>query len=433
MLGLAATAFAVHAEIPSETQSVVAKGETQITLGGSIRVRGEMRKNTSDFDSDLDDSDGWYDERVRLTLDATLGSVKGYIATEIGTGKTDDTYKWGTGGDGAGGVYTEGNSKRGDYSLLEGWMLYDPGMVGVKIGHMPLALGNKLFFDHSKFGDDAIVIFADPSKMLHVGLLAIKFTEGGTAGASDDTDGYVGLATVKTDMFNAGIDIVYLKDQNFGTDELKFWNYGLRADVKAGPVSIKADVEIQDGEYEAGANSIGGEAYLVGASAKLGPVNAGLEVGYGSGDDPSSANDNEIFVTSLSTGIPYIGFVYNVRAKGAAGMTASGVANTTYGKVSVNGSAGAMGYGVDLLYLMASEELEDKNAAGGDNDGVCEAGETCTDDIGFEVDAKVSYKLAKNLTYWIEGGYLVAGDVYNSAAKTADDAYALRHGIELSF
>ena len=34
VLSFAATAFAIHAEIPSETQAVVAKGTTQITIDG---------------------------------------------------------------------------------------------------------------------------------------------------------------------------------------------------------------------------------------------------------------------------------------------------------------------------------------------------------------------------------------------------------------
>ncbi|MDP3260151.1 MAG: hypothetical protein Q8M34_06160, partial [Thermodesulfovibrionales bacterium] len=52
-LGFAASAFAIHAEIPAETQAVVAKGTSQITLGGELRFRGELRNNT-----DLDKASG---------------------------------------------------------------------------------------------------------------------------------------------------------------------------------------------------------------------------------------------------------------------------------------------------------------------------------------------------------------------------------------
>jgi hypothetical protein len=49
-------AFAVHAEIPAETQAVVAKDDVQITLGGEIRIRGWNAKNIGD-DSQQDTSE----------------------------------------------------------------------------------------------------------------------------------------------------------------------------------------------------------------------------------------------------------------------------------------------------------------------------------------------------------------------------------------
>src|SRR5512135_638050 len=45
VLSFAASAFAIHAEIPSDTQAVVAPGATQITLGGELRVRGWYTDN----------------------------------------------------------------------------------------------------------------------------------------------------------------------------------------------------------------------------------------------------------------------------------------------------------------------------------------------------------------------------------------------------
>ena len=40
VLSFAASAFAIHAEIPSETQAVVSAQDIQIKLSGEIRVRG---------------------------------------------------------------------------------------------------------------------------------------------------------------------------------------------------------------------------------------------------------------------------------------------------------------------------------------------------------------------------------------------------------
>src|SRR4030067_1229056 len=90
VLGFAATVFAIHAEIPAETQSVVAKGTSQITLGGSIRFRGDVRNNTGDFNDDNADHMSSYDGRVRLSLDAQVSpNTTGRIHLESGSLSTD--------------------------------------------------------------------------------------------------------------------------------------------------------------------------------------------------------------------------------------------------------------------------------------------------------------------------------------------------------
>ena len=77
VLGFAASSFAIHAEIPAETQAVVAQSATQITIGGEIRVRGLYQENTQDFNSkatsSLNNGDAAkYDERVRLQIEAKV-------------------------------------------------------------------------------------------------------------------------------------------------------------------------------------------------------------------------------------------------------------------------------------------------------------------------------------------------------------------------
>jgi hypothetical protein len=48
-LGLAVNSFAVPAEIPTESTTATAKGDTQITIGGELRVRGVVQHNTGEF------------------------------------------------------------------------------------------------------------------------------------------------------------------------------------------------------------------------------------------------------------------------------------------------------------------------------------------------------------------------------------------------
>jgi len=229
VLSFAASAFAIHAEIPAETQAVVAKGGTQITLGGEIRVRGWYTKNlgtaeashtdginipggfTTGFVSNIFRNDvvvapivdqhttvtqtfskygvkansrAWYDQRVRLYVDAKVSdNVQGFVQLETGTAdqankgdyltSTSDKYFWGN-------FNSKPNSSLG---ILEAWILYKgTGLFGfnsgIKIGHMPLKLGHGQFFDHTQLGDDAIVFFMDPTKQIHIGLPTIQFALG---------------------------------------------------------------------------------------------------------------------------------------------------------------------------------------------------------------------------------------------------------------
>jgi len=423
VLGFTAVAFAIHAEIPSETQAVVAKGTTQITLGGEIRARGEYRE--VDFDNDTP-GDSYYDSRVRLSVDAQVTpNTEGFVQVEAGSGATDDNYKWGTAGNGAKGIYNVGNAKQGSFNILQAWILHKgEGLLGVpagvKVGHMPLALGNKLFFDHTKFGDDAIVFFVDPTKELHIGLLTAKFREGATNNA-DDANAYVGLFVYKLANGSISGDITYVDDQDkfapalFGPNsDVHFWNLGLRGDMKVDPVTIRADVELQTGKIvnTGGAEpKFKGYAFLVGADMKVDPVTLTAEFAYGSGQDSSS--DIKAFVTSLGAD-PHFTYVYEYRTPNACGVQYGGICNTMYVKLGASAQpVKDLTASLNLFWLRAN-----KVPAGGDKE------------IGIEIDPKITYKIDKNLTYWVEGGYLMAGDFWG---PNADDAYAIRHGIMLSF
>jgi hypothetical protein len=460
LLGFAASAFAIHAEIPSETQAVVAKGETQVTLGGSIRVRGEIRQNTTDLNDDLQDSMSWYDQRVRLSAGIKVSDdVTGLLMLESNGGGSDG-YTWGS-SNGAAGAYGVGNGKPTDMHINQAWINYTNDLINVKIGHMPLALGNKLFFDHRKFGDDAIVLYKDIDN-IHIAGIVIKLSEGlvttadicavdlvnnltgiappdgipdvpivlalpaagacpvgtvaidtssavDTAGAGD-ANGYVGLVAYKGDGYNISGDITWV-DDNANTTDL--YNLGVRADAKLSDlVTIRGDIEFQFGEASATVD-LGGYAGMLGADFDLENFDIGVEVGIGSGDDPLTLDENEGFINSLSSGVPYITFVRGTRT-GALGDNL-GISNLTYLKATVKASPmDKMDVKGAVVYMLATEEP----IPGGD------------DDIGIEIDASMHYSLAKNLKYWVEGGYLMAGDAYGA---NTDDAYALRHGIEMSF
>jgi hypothetical protein len=430
VLGFAASAFAIHAEIPSETQAVVAMGGTQITLGGSIRVRGEVRGDTQYSDADEMDDAAFWDQRVRLSVDAKVSdNVQGFVMVENQDqndndfqGRNTDTWVWGNSANGATGVYTKGNGKPADIWILEAWINWNTEFASLKIGHMPLALGNNLFFDHRKFGDDALVIYKTVDN-LHLAVLDAKFDENATWD-SDDVDAYVALFSYKGDGFNASGDFTWVDDN---LADLNLYNAGIRGDVGIGEMfNVYADGEFQFGSIDPTDTDFSGWAAQVGATAKLDPVMLGLEFGYGSGDAWDDT-DNEVdsFVTSLSSGIPYITFVHGTRSANVAGA-ANGITNLTYIKGSVSGNPTPKLFAkADIVWLQASEDYFNPVEGAGD------------DSIGFEIDGNIKYKLGAGLVYWIEGGYFFVDDAYAQANGVApgdeQDAFAVRHGIELTF
>lgn len=454
VFGFAASAFAIHAEIPAESQAVVAKGQTQITIGGEIRVRGDFQNNNADFNSDKSDHKAYYDSRIRLSVDAQVTpNTEGFVQIEAGSdvdgNNSSDLYIWGnsnkniqTGSSNAIGIYNQGDAKRGTLSILQAWILTKGSGLGIpaglKIGHMPLALGNSIFFDHTKFGDDAIVFFVDPTKELHAGLLTIKFREGATL-LNDDANAYVGLFVYKLDKNSTiSFDATFVDDQTglgaVGSEKaINFYNFGLRGNTNISGFGLKADAEVQAGlirNTAAAPNGdlkFGGYALMVGANFKLAPVTLSLDIAYGSGDDDAKDGKVKAFVTSQSA-IQHYTYVYDYRTKNACGMQYGGLCNTMYAKLGANTDLTKdMNADLNLYWLQAAKSML----------GVAELGgvKTTSKNIGTELDAKVSYKVDRNLTYYVEGGYLFAGDFWKGTAgkDNPDNAYSIRHGIQLNF
>ena len=423
VLSFAASAFAIHAEIPSETTATVAKGATQITLGGELRVRGWYQNNiVSGLPADSN-SQAWYDQRVRLSLDATVApGVEGFVQLESSNGingsATADNYVWGS-QDPLGAAGTNGGNKTSDLKVLQAWILYSgSGLLGfnsgLKIGHMPLALGHMEFFDHTKFGDDAIVFFMDPTKQLHVGLLTIKFMEGATSDNTDDLDGYVGLMTYKVnDTASLGVNYTYLNNSD---GDFSHQNLGIHGKASFAGVGLKGAADLQFGE--SGSTDFGGYAVMLGADFKLNPVTLRANFAMGSGDDDATDNDNDAFITYLGADQHYT-LVYEYRVIPAGGATATGLNNTTYYNLGVDYAASKdLSMSLDGYILRATEEIAD----GADKDA------------GWEVDAKIKYALAKNLSYQFDAGYFDAGDMYEDGyGIDAKSVTVLRHTLTLSF
>jgi hypothetical protein len=438
VLSFAASAFAIHAEIPSETQAVVAPGTTQITLGGELMVRGWYTDNIDpDFALPVKtNSAAWYDERVRLSLDAKVSpNVEGMVQLESNGGATsahNDAYTWGN-----------FDSKPTDLSILQAWIMYSGsgllGMpAGMKIGHMPLALGQGIFFDHRKYGDDAIVLFANPIKEMEVDLLSIKLAGDGapsfipTFGLdatgsrfsnTSDLDGYVGIVTYKIDDKNTiGLNYTYL---NLSAIDFAHQNLELAGNGEISGLGYKYSADVQFGHVFDGAakTDFRGLAVMAGLNYQINPVNLRASFAYGSGPTDEAGKDKQ-FETYLGDEQHYT-LVYDYNVMTAAGRLDSGLSNTTYYNLGFDvNPVKDLTASVDGYILRAS-----KTDAFGS--GVSK-------NVGWELDAKVAYNIAKNLTYEVDGGYMHAGSFYKDLINTpgndiVKNPVVLMHKITLSF
>jgi hypothetical protein len=520
VLGFAASSFAIHAEIPSETQAVVGTGMTQITIGGEVRVRGDWRQNVGDFDSGVTSSANssdvkFYDERVRLSVEAKVTpNTTGYIQLETASASTTegrpDYDFWGSvqsvNQTGTRGSVQIGNNKEGTMSILQAWILHQgSGLLGVpalvKIGHMPITIGTGLFYDHSYQGDDAILLGVDPIKGLHIiagyvdqylgGSPVTQTTANvtvagpGTPASNNNIESYALLVNYDPNKDDhIGLDVTYLNDQNNGltalsasglgfnsvspnfagqiitpggqafsaTGDIHFWNIGINGKTMIAGFGLYAEFDKQFGTLNNGGVpytvkaggvpdlNFEGLAGKAGANYTIDPVKVGIEWAYGSGGDKSTKNDIDTFITSQGQ-TQHFSYVYDYRTVNAAGNVQGGLQNTWYLKASANADiTKALSAELAYYYLRAVD-----NAC--ISTGVFMTAGT-SKNIGNEVDARVNYKIDRNLTYFVEGGYLFAGGFWrgaNSAAQTLadvstvyanrnpDDAWVVRHGIQLSF
>jgi hypothetical protein len=456
LLGIAALSYAAPAEIPSDTTAVIAKGKTQITLGGELRFRGIYVKNLEVKDNDSygsasSSNTANYDYRVRLNLEAKVSpNTTGYVELESGT-NTADSVTWGSQSGGARGNYPMGNTKESNVTIRQAWIQYQgSGLLGVpagfKVGRQLIKLGYGLFFDHTYFGDDAILVFVQPLKELTIAAHTIKFREGRTT-LNDDSTAYGILAAYAGKGFGLSADITYVDDQGnnnsagfanslgYGSNaDTHLWNFGLRGnvdDIAGTGLNFRADVEFQTGKIvnvKPGLHEpkFKGWAALAGLDYKFKsiPLTLTAEYAIGSGNKDNSQDINA-FITALGQEQHYT-FIYEYFAPSACNFGANartGLCNTQYvkfgGSYDITKDINAELYG---YWLRAQKAVAINGYSTKDKD------------LGWEVDAVVTYKIDKGLTYFVEGGYFWPGDAYKlRGGKDADDAWAVRHGIQLKF
>lgn len=407
----------------------------QITIGGEMRMRGRYINNISTTDSEPVETDSyaWYDSRIRLYVDAKVSpGLQGYLMLESGEGQNAN-YNWGN-----------FNSKPSGLSIIEAWILYKGlGLfrvpAGLKIGHMFLSLGERQFLDHTKFGDDAIVFSMDTDKRTHIELIIVKFREGDIADNGDDYDAYIGTFDYRLNDNNTlRFDYTYLNDSEM---KLGFHNVGVHANgVIVKNLSYVASADIQFGKVDSDGDSEKEKFSGYGLLLKLGyKINDNFKIrasfAMGSGDDDLNDDNHKEFQTTrlYRNETPLYSYVYETQTDTAwmdqvfdpgSRNRGNGIANTTYYNLGFDISPMKNLYAfIDGYILRATETGAFPNGS--------------SSDMGWEIDGKLEYTIAKNLIYYICGGYLEPGKGYEDSGKVPDGerkgATVVRHGIILKF
>ena len=267
---------------------------------------------------------------------------------------------------------------------------------------------------HTKFGDDAIVLFMDPVKQLHICVLTVKFVEGSIRDNHDDLGGYVGLLTYSVDAKNTiGANYTYLNGNNgVAGPGLKMSNIGIHANGNIAGFGYKGEADWQFGDVASGlkAKGYGG---MLGLSYTVDPATLRASVAYGSG--PKSGSDVHDFITFLDNGVGAAGtggltgdqhytLVYEYQVNSTAGRRYSGLDNTTYGNIGADFiPVKGLKTSIDGYWIRATEA----NSPSGSKAA------------GWEVDGKILYNVAKNLDYQVDAGYFKAGKYYGDDRKGA--------------
>lgn len=406
--------------------------EPQIKLGGRILVRGWHFDNVdlggATYRPVETTSKALYTTNAYITIDAKVAdNVQGYMELETcdNTTGTSGLYKWGT----------HDQKPMTDLLFRQLWIQYTgSGLLGapagIKVGHQLLTLGEKQFLNHERFGDDAIVVFVQPTKELYLGAVTAKLSEG-TAWTdnTDDIDAYVILGTYKFDKDNTlGVNYTYI---SLSDADLQFQNLGLHANgLIAGALTYAAELDFQFGDVGEPSADFKGWGFMAKAGYKLDPINLRASFAIGSGDNDDDDNIEEFQVTQGGDAVsPLARFVHYTQIYERTVRTSAwsqllggtvrntGIANTTYYNLGVDVfPTKDLSLSADGFIIRATKTIEGSKS------------------IGSELDLKGSYKIAKNLTYFVEAGVFGPGNFYKDAYGIDDKTVTqLVHGINLTF
>jgi len=392
-----------------------------VTVGGSVQIRSRLFENMT-YDKNSTATNATTvdtQERIIIDVNAKAGdNLKGKISL------WNDFEDWGkfenVQGQGFGNS-TGASTTAPHFGFREAWVSFNFPDIPVNLtgGHQLLKLANGWFFRSQHFGSDAWVV-ANVTGANTLAVLDVKIAEG-LAAQNDDADAYVLLDVFKlSDALAIGIDLSDVKEREPGAASngaIEVQNYDVFLNGKLGPVNLNVNVEAQGGSDKSNAaveRKFKGMEFVIQGNIPMDALTINFLLAQGSGVKRTDT-DHKQYVNFLDID-PHYTFLYEYKLATAAGETHTGFSNTGVASVGAMFAASkSLSLGLDFYYLQAAEKEGTPLA-------IATAGAQTSSNIGWEVDAKVYWKLYDNLTWNWDLGYFKPGDAMKTSATAQTDA-----------
>jgi len=369
-------------------------------FGGYWRVRGYMQQDFTGEDQTEAQDLSRYDTRTRLYYTAVLNDNLKLV------NKFEMDAVFGDGasyGDiGADGVNIEVKNSYADFNI---------GQFNVRVGTQPWYLARGFLFD-----DDGSGIWAAyKGDTFTVPVATIKFVEGGMGQDAEDLDMDCYLVAPLfnlNDSLQLNPYVVYITQDETDID---YYAFGLDLDAKFDMFSLWFTGIMESGDAGEDADFAG---YLVaiGGNTNIGVVGLHSQFFYASGDDDDADDDVDAF---MSTGADSYYW---------AEIMGYGIFDN---QVSNNAPADKL-ENIMAFNVGASFKPMDKLKVGADiwYAALAEDDANDEDELGTEVDVRLTYELVEGLNWDIVGAILFAGD--STTMQSDDDADPIEIGSRLS-
>ena len=444
-----AATFEFHGDLNNRFN--LATNHAQLYSGGAWLERGVA--DTKQIDGDSSNAT-WGEIKYRLWTEAATNNskVKGVYAVEIGGLRFGQQNKAGTSFSGDG-INIE---TRWAYTALQ---LPNSDDAFVKIGLQPYKL-NSFLWNETAMG----IVYKQSLANSNIELGWIRGVEYFNDDPGEDQDSLDALsgrwnfkpfAGTDFGLFallqhsNPGggapgaVDAGKYEVKKLGAVDLDIYTIGIDGSLKSGNFFANWDAMYQTGSID-NADFLGLNGSASGdfdLSAYLLHGDIGINIGatkvtftswYASGDDNEDDNDFNAFMATDVDRADSVVFFEGGYADDSNGTERPYILDKGMflNKIAVDHKVNdAVKVGAAALYVMTAEDIEYI-----DDNGNKQA----NNDLGFEFDAYVSYKIYDNVELALNGGYLVSGDAmdafeYNRDGKGEENIYRVTSRLRYQF